>query len=717
MDAINAPYIEQSTHHLEERGNPLLREEGLIPFDQIQPHHFKPAVEAIAREVETKLQQLEMITAPSWEAIVDPLEELEENYLRVVRTISHLLLVTDSCEIRLAWSEVEPLITQLNLRLRQSQPLYDALETIKEGEEWETLSPTQKRIIEQRLAEAKLKGIELEGDELERFNMAIYTLNELHTTYVANMRDASRSFFYVVDNYQMVEGLPYSILKLTSESYNLTRDEEAPLSTAQEGPWKLSLARPIYSAVIRHCHSREVREKLYTAQVKKASSGTVDNSKNIQQQLQLRKEIAKLLGFASYADMSFSTKMASSVEAVKAFLEELRAASWAAGREDLSEVEHFAARTGFHESLMPWDFSYWAERLKEERFHLSAKELKPYFQFPKVLEGLFDLCHKLFSIEIVAADFKAAVWHPDVNYFLIRDEEGAEIGSFYLDPYSRESKRGGAWTGTCQNRVWIEGELQRPIAYIICNATPPSQNVPALLSFQEVVTLFHEFGHALQHVLTKIDYASVSGSNGIEWDAVELPSKFMENWCYHKPTLREITEHYQTGEPLPEVLLDKIIASRTFHAGSAMLLQLKYSLCDLVLHHDFNPTSAISPFEVWHEVCLATSHLPCMEEDRFLCSFHHIFGGNEYAAAYYSYKWAEVLSADAYHLFEELESDDWVQLRELGEKFKSTFLELGGSMHPMQVFELFQQRPPSIDALLQQMGLTSSSPSQIGRAI
>jgi len=519
------------------------------------------------------------------------------------------------------------------------------------------------------------------------------------------MRDATKSFALVVDDPQMVEGLPFSILKLTSESYNFTREDDAPISHPQRGPWKLSLARPIYSSVIRQCHNRELREFLYQAQAQKASNGSVNNCKNLQQQLQIRKKIAQLLGYESYASMSFATKMANDVVAVKAFLEELRDASWRAGRDDLLEVQLLAARTGFRETLMPWDFSYWSERLKEERFHLSEKELKPYFQFPKVLAGLFDLCHKLFGIEIVVADFKAPAWHLDVNYYIINDEAGNQVGSFYLDPFSRESKRGGAWTETCQNRVIIDGKFQLPIAHIVCNVTPPSENVPALLSFQEVVTLFHEFGHALQHLLTNIDYASASGTRGIEWDAVEIASKFMENWCYHKPTLRQITGHYLTGDPLPEVLLDKIIASRTFNAGSDMLSQLKYSLCDLELHHDFDPNSDLSPFDVWYKICLTTSHIPCLQDDRFLCSFHHIFGGDHYAAAYYSYKWAEVLSADAFQVFQEVDNDDWPLLRELGEKFKKTFLELGGSMHPMQVFELFRGRPPSIDALLQQMGL------------
>ena len=704
MDANTTGYYHEYNLYTEETGNPLLKKEGLIPFDQIQPHHFMPAFEAVIQDAESKLDEIEKNPTPTWETIIDPIEQIEETIFHVVGPMLHLLLVNDSYEIREAWNGVEPLATQFQLRLMQSQALYNAFETLKKGDAWENLSSAQKRILEQRLLEARLKGIELEGTELKKFNENICTLNELQTDYIANMRDATKNFSLIVDDHQMVDGIPYSILKLTSESFNLTRDNDDPESTPKDGPWKVSLARPIYSAVIHHCHNRELREILYRAQIQKASVGKVNNTENIQKQLHVRKEIAELLGFETYADLSLVTKMASDVMAVKAFLNELRDASWITGREDLLEVQLFAAHTGFREPFMPWDFPYWSERLKEERFHLSEKELKPYFQLPIVLDGLFDLCQKLFGIEIIAADFKAPVWHLDVNYYIIKDENGKQLGSFYLDPYSRDSKRSGAWSETCQNRVWIDGKLQLPIAYIICNASPPTQNAPALLAFQEVVTLFHEFGHGLQHVLTNIDYSSISGTNGMEWDAVEFASKFMENWCYHKPTLRQITEHYQTGESLPEVLLDKIIASRTFHAGSDMLAQLKYSLCDIALHHDFDPDSPLSPFDIWYEISLSTSHLPCLQEDRFLCSFHHIFGGNDYAAAYYSYKWAEVLSADAFQVFKEAGMDNWSLLRELGEKFKHTFLELGGSMHPMQVFELFRGRPPSIDALLEQNG-------------
>lgn len=703
MDADAPSYYEYSLI-CEERENPLLKEAGLILFDQIQPCHFMPAFEAVIEEVEPKLQELEKTLTPSWETLVDPLEQIEEKIFRVIGPMMHLLLVTDSTEIRVAWSHVEPLITQFQLRIKQSQALYDAFETLKESADWENFSSAQKRIVNQRLLDAKLKGIELEGEELETFNALICRLSELQTTYVSNMRDAAKNYSLIVKDPQKIEGVPYAILKLTSESYNIVREEEDPLSTPTQGPWKLSLARPIYSAIIRHCHNRQLRETLYRAQIQKASLGALDNTENLRKQLEIRKRLAELLGFNSYADLSLATKMAPDVEAVQNFLEELRDASWIAGRQDLLDVQLFAARTGFREPFMPWDFPYWSERLKEDRFHLSEKELKPYFQLPKVLEGLFDLCHKLFGIEVVPADFKAPVWHQDVSYYTIKDDAGNQVGSFYLDPYARDSKRGGAWTETCQNRVWIDGNLQLPIAYIVCNATPPTQNVPALLAFQEVVTLFHEFGHALQHVLTSVDYASVSGTNGMEWDAVEIASKFMENWCYHKPTLRQITAHYQTGEPLPEVLLDKILVSRTFNAASDMLAQLKYSLCDLALHDDFDPLSPLSPFDIWYEICLTTSHLPCMQEDRFLCSFHHIFGGDDYAAAYYSYKWAEVLSADAFQLFEEAAGEDWSLLREVGENFKTTFLELGGSMHPMEVFELFRGRPPSIDALLKQNG-------------
>lgn len=689
----------------EEIGNPLLQYKRLIPFDKIDPDHFYPAVHALISDVLPQIESLEEITNPTWETVGIPLEEIEEKIHRVVGPIRHLKLVRDSPWLREEWSRVEPLINKLDLRIKQSRSLFKAFKGIEEGREWNGYSPAQKRAIKLRLHRAKLKGIDLPADDLRDLNDLIYRQIKLQSQYVSNMRDATKSYSLVVTDKKQLQGVSPSILKFTSESYNLTRSENDLLSTPQEGPWKITLSSPIYSAILRHCKNRGMRELIYQAQMQKASSGVYDNTANIQQQLQIRKSQANLLGYKTFAELSLASKMAPNVETVQCFLEKLRGSSWMAGRKDLLEVQLFAAKAGFREPFMPWDYTYWSERLKEDRYHLSEEEIKPYFQLPKILQGLFNLCHKLFGVTIVKPEIQPPTWDPHVTYYLIYDESGEQLSSFYLDPFSRpQSKRGGAWTDTCLNRTLIDGELQLPIAYIVCNSTPPIGKAPPLLTFRELETLFHEFGHALQHMLTKIAIGSVSGTNGIEWDGIEMASKFMENWCYHKPTLRQITSHYQSGKPLPEIVMDQLISARTYNSGFNMLSQLKYSLCDLAIHHDYDPYSTITPFDVWFENSLTTSHLPCLYEDRFLCSFHHIFGGNAYAAGYYSYKWAEVLSADVFQAFMEV-GEDWSSLKEVGAKFKETFLELGGSRHPMEVFEMFRGRPSTLEPLLKQFGL------------
>ncbi|MCB1110289.1 MAG: M3 family metallopeptidase [Chlamydiia bacterium] len=692
--------------HEQQVANPLLNYKRLIPFDQIEPDHFLPAIEALEAELSPQIEALECLENPTWESLMEPLEDLEEKIHRVVGPMAHLKLVKDSPSLREAWSNVEPTINCLELRIKQSRPLFKAFELLRRSEEWNSYSSAQKRILELRLLEARLKGVHLDVEDLQVFNELILRLNKLQSLYVSNMLDATKASSFIIDHPKNLEGLPFSILKFTSESYNTTKKEEDPTSTPQEGPWKLSLTPHVYLSVLRHCKCRDTRELLYREQIKKASEGESNNIPNLQEQLQIRKRIANLLGYAHFAELSLASKMAPNVETVGEFLEKLRDSSWISGREDLLDIQLYAARKGFKEPFMPWDYSFWSERLKEDRYHLSEEELKPYFQLPRVLKGLFDLCQKLFGVTIVKPEVQPPVWHKDITYYLIYDEGGEQIASFYFDPFTRpQSKRGGAWTETCLNRTMLNGSLQLPIAYVVCNSTPPIGEAPALLTFRELETLFHEFGHALQHMLTKIDYGSISGTNGVEWDAIEIVSKFMENWCYHKPTLRQITAHFKTGDPLPEVLIEKILSARNFNAGTNMLAQLKYSMCDLSLHSNYDPNGIYTPFDVWYEKCLTTSHLPCLQEDRFLCSFHHIFGGNAYAAGYYSYKWAEVLSADAFSAFTETQSEDWASLREIGKRFKTTFLELGGSVHPLEVFELFRGRPPTIEALLNQSGL------------
>lgn len=696
-----------------ELSNPLINQKELIPFDQIKPHHFISAFEILIDKIEPELKMIEHHPNPSWETTLIPIEKIEEEIHQIIGPMIHLKMVMDSYHLRQAWREIEPTWTQLDLRIKQSNLLFKAYLEIKKSEEWNTFSQAQKRVLNRRLLEAKLNGVELKREEKKTFNQLISKLNKLQFQYQANILDAIKDFSLILYDKEQIEGIPDHVLELASHAYQSSEKPSYPASHPKSGPWKLTLTPPIYLPVMRHCKNRQVRETLYRAQIIKSSTGRCDNSENLKSQLILRKKIANLLEFDSYAKLSLTKKMAPNVDYVKSFLHDLRHIAWEFGLRDLEEIKTFARQSTFNDPLMPWDLLYWAERLREEKFHLSEEKLKEYFPFPHVLSGLFDLCHTLFGITIQPADFNVPVWHSDVSYYVIQNQEGNQIASFYLDPYSRpETKRGGAWMESCRNR-FISGDLrQLPVAYIVCNATPPINSSPALLSFSEVQTLFHEFGHALQHLLTEMNYPSISGTNGIEWDAVEVVSQFMENWCYHPPSLKKITSHLVTHAPISDELIHKIIASRNYQSGLKMLTQIKYSLIDLELHDQFDPESEVSPFKLWHDICQYTSHLPCLEEDRFLCSFHHIFGSHGYAAGYYSYKWAEILSADAFSAFEEVGLENELAIREIGEKFKKTFLQLGGALHPIEVFKLFRGRKPSIDSLLRHNKLYTQDDSK-----
>jgi len=427
----------------------------------------------------------------------------------------------------------------------------------------------------------------------------------------------------------------------------------------------------------------------------------------MEQILRLRREMAGLLGYASYAEVSLASKMAPGVDAVERLLEELRAASWEAALRDLDDLRALAREAGAPEAddLRNWDVAFWAERLRERRYAYSDEQLRPYFPLPRVLDGLFALAERLFGVRVRAADGEAPVWHPDVRFFRIADPDGAPRAAFYLDPYSRPAeKRGGAWMDECVGRA--PGRL--PIAYLICNQVPPVGDKPSCMTYDELHTLFHEFGHGLQHMLTTVERPLAAGIRNVEWDAVELPSQFMENWCYHRDTLLGLSRHVETGERLPEELFQKLRAARTFRAGSDMLRQLYFAFMDLELHHRWTPESGESPFDVQRRIAARTTVIPPLPEDRFLCGFSHIFAGG-YAAGYYSYKWAEVLSADAFGAFEDAGLDDPAAVAATGRRFRDTVLALGGSRHPMEVFRAFRGREPSTQALLRQAGLAGAA--------
>jgi oligopeptidase A len=692
--------------------NPLLIGKGLPPFEAIKPEHVVPAMTQLLAELDEQLATLERQVTPTWSGLVEPLDRLGERLTWSWGVVGHLMSVKNSPELREAYETVQPQVVQFFNKLNQSQPLYKAFKALREGDAWSSLEPAQQRIVEAAIRDAELSGVGLEGEKREHFNAIQLELAELTTKFSNNVLDATKAFSLTLTNKDEVDGLPPSLLSLAAQTARAAGEENA---TAENGPWRITLDYPSYVPFTQHSTSRDLREKLYKAFISRASTGELDNTPLIDRILELRKEEALLLGFNSYAELSLASKMAPKVEAVEELLEELRQASYDAAHKDLEELKAFAASKGAQEAsdLKHWDISFWSERLREEKFAFSAEELRPYFPLPQVLDGLFGLVKRLFGVTVTAADGQAPVWHEDVRYFQIADETGTPIAYFYLDPYSRPAeKRGGAWMNDCIGRAKITDNgtttTRLPVAYLICNQTPPVDGKPSLMTFNEVETLFHEFGHGLHHMLTKVDYAGAAGINNVEWDAVELPSQFMENWCYDRPTLMGMAKHYETGEPLPEHYYQKLLAARHFMSGSGMLRQLHFSNVDIELHHRYVPGGDETPAGVRDRIAKTTTILPPLPEDSFLCAFGHIFSGG-YAAGYYSYKWAEVLSADAFAAFEEAGLDDEEAIATTGKRYRDTVLALGGGLHPMEVFKAFRGREPSTAPLLRHSGLAAAS--------
>ena len=692
--------------------NPLLIGKGLPQFEAIKPEHVVPAMTQLLAELDKELATLEEKVTPTWSGLVEPLDRLGERLTWSWGIVGHLMGVKNTPELREAFETVQPQVVQFSNKLNQSQPLYKAFKALHDGEEWNNLEPAQKRIVEAAIRDAELSGVGLEGEQRERFNAIQLELAELSTKFSNHVLDATKAFSLKLTSKEDVDGLPPSLTSLAAQAARAAGEENA---TAEDGPWLITLDYPSYVPFMQHSTRRDLREKLYKAFVSRASTGELDNTPLIERILELRQEKAKLLGFNSFAELSLASKMAPTVEAVEALLEELRRASYDAACQDLEELKAFAAAKGAADAndLKHWDVSFWAERQREEKFAFSAEELRPYFPLPQVLDGLFGLVKRLFGITVTAADGQAPVWHEDVRYFQIADETGTPIANFYLDPYSRPAeKRGGAWMNDCIGRAKIteagQSTTRLPVAYLVCNQTPPVDGKPSLMTFNEVETLFHEFGHGLHHMLTKVDYAGAAGINNVEWDAVELPSQFMENWCYDRPTLFGMAKHYETGEPLPEHYYQKLLAARHYMSGSGMLRQLHFSSVDLELHHRYVPGGNETPADVRNRLAKTTTVLPPLPEDAFLCAFGHIFAGG-YAAGYYSYKWAEVLSADAFAAFEDAGLDDENAIASTGKRYRDTVLALGGGLHPMEVFKAFRGREPSTAPLLRHSGLVAAS--------
>ena len=693
--------------------SPLLVGQGLPQFTAITPEQVDQAIPQLLAELGTELDSLEAALAGRldspqgeplrWAELMDPLHQLGERLRWSWGVVTHLNGVCNTPELREAHQRQQGAVVSFGNRAGQSQLLYRALQQLASQSDLDT---TQQRILTAELRDMELRGVGLRGADQQAFNAASQQLAELATTYSNHVLDATNGWSLLLSEEDELAGLPSSLRDLLAQ---------AAASAGQQG-WLIGLDMPRVVPFLKYSARRDLRETVYRAQVARASQGELDNTPLIAQILSLKHQQAQRLGYANWAEVSLASKMAGSVAEVEQLLDELRCAAYPVAQAELEALRGLARRHGAPEAddLKPWDVAYWAEKLRQESFSLDGEALRPWFPLEQVLQGLFGLCQRLFDIRIVATDAgQAPSWHPDVRYFRVLDgASGNPLAAFYLDPYSRPgSKRGGAWMDECLGRgTTRSGEPVLPVAYLICNQSPPVGQTPSLMTFDEVETLFHEFGHGLQHMLTTVERPQAAGINNVEWDAVELPSQFMENWCYDRATLMGMARHWQTAEPLPEADYQKLLAARTFMGGSATLRQVHFALTDLRLHSVWTADCGQTPEQLRRDLARTTTVLEPIAEDAFLCAFSHIFAGG-YAAGYYSYKWAEVLSADAFSAFEEVGLDVEDEVVATGRRFRDTVLSLGGSRSPAEIFEAFRGRTPSTEALIRHSGLDLASGS------
>tara|TARA_Y100001968_G_scaffold333878_1_gene400480 strand:+ start:39824 stop:41920 length:2097 start_codon:yes stop_codon:yes gene_type:complete len=689
----------------------ILKGYGIPNFNKITSESIEEGIPILINILSDKLEALENKidlnlkdnSSLTWESVIIPLHEIQESLRWSWGILSHLNGVNNNKKLREVYSNLLPEIIKFHNKINQNKVFFKAFKTLYKSKN--IINNTQKRVLDCEILSMNNQGISLKIDHQKEFNKISQRLGELSTSFSNNVLDATNNWSLLLTKRSEVEGLPKRLLDIMATS----AQKDKPKIDYKNGPWELGLDFPRYIPFITFSKNRALREKLYKAYVSRASKGINDNTKIIEEILSLRSKQSKLLGYKDWAELSLSSKMAGNIEEVENLLEELRFAAFKTSEEEIKALKECSQRNKSDEYLTfsPWDISYWSEILRKENFDLDQEALRPWFPLNQVLDGLFKLCERLFEITIKPSEEEVFSWHKDVLFFNVF-ENGKEIASFFLDPYSRpKSKRGGAWMDECISREKnLKGEITKPIAYLVCNQTPPSNEQPSLMSFEEVQTLFHEFGHGLQHMLTKIDYPQASGINNIEWDAVELPSQFMENWCYEKNTLNSIAKHWKTGEPLPEKEFNKLIKAKNFNSGLSTLRQVHFALTDIKLHSDLFIKSGISPNELRREIAKNTTILEPIKEDKFLCAFSHIFAGG-YSAGYYSYKWAEVLSADAFSAFENiLENEEMINT--IGKQFKNTILSLGGSKSPNDIFKLFRGREPSTEALIRHSGLSKT---------
>ncbi|HWT72829.1 MAG TPA: M3 family metallopeptidase [Oxalicibacterium sp.] len=691
--------------------NPLLDFSDLPQFETIKPEHVGPAIDSLLAHARDVIKELESDTRPAtWENVVAPLEEATEKLGRAWGVVGHMNAVVDTPELRAAYNENQPKITEFWTELSKNLVLFEKYKALQLGPDYAAYTPARKKIIENAVRDFRLGGAELADDKKERFAEIQEKQAALQTKFSENILDATNDYALFVEDEAELAGLPDDI----KQAARAAADKDG------KPGYKFTLHFPSYFPVLQYADNRKLRETIYRANATKSSElagkPEWDNTQNMVDILKLRDEEAKLLGYRNFAEVSLVPKMAQTPDQVIDFLQDLAKRARPFAEKDLAELRAFAKQELGIEQLEAWDAAYASEKLREQRYAFSEQEVKQYFPEPKVIAGLFRTTETLFSVTIKPDT--APVWHPDVKFFRI-EKDGALVGQFYLDLYARNGKRGGAWMDDARGRRRIESVndrdgVQTPVAYLTCNFTAPitvdGQQKPSLFTHDEVNTLFHEFGHGLHHMLTRVDEIGVSGINGVEWDAVELPSQFLENFCWEWDVLQHMTAHAETGAPLPRALYDKMLAAKNFQSGLQTLRQVEFALFDMHLHYDYDPAGAKSVQDVLNEVRKQVSVLIPPAFNRFQHSFSHIFAGG-YAAGYYSYKWAEVLSADAYSAFEEAgRSGGNVLSAETGLRFLQEILAMGGSRPAIESFKAFRGREPSIDALLRHSGMTETAP-------
>ncbi|MDR9827751.1 oligopeptidase A [Vibrio sp. FNV 38] len=678
--------------------NPLLTFTDLPPFSQIKPEHVKPAVEQAIADCRTKIDALLADNhQPTWENLVEPIEQVDDRLSRIWSPVSHMNSVMNSEDLREAYESCLPLLSEYGTWVGQHKGLFEAYKSIKASDEFASLTQAKKKTITDSLRDFELSGIGLPANEQHRYGEISKRMSELGSQFSNNVLDATMGWTKHISEAEQLVGMPDSALaaaKAAAEAKEL------------EG-YLLTLDIPSYLPVMTYCDNQELRKELYEAYVTRASdrgpnAGKWDNSDIINEQLKLRHEIARMLGFNSFSEKSLSTKMAETPDQVLGFLNDLATKAKTQGQREVEDLRSFANTEFGVGSLELWDIAYYSEKQKQHLFQISDEELRPYFPESKAVSGLFEVLNRVFGMTVKERKGVDS-WHESVRFFDIFDAKEQLRGSFYLDLYAREHKRGGAWMDECRvRRIDEQGELQTPVAYLTCNFNRPIGDKPALFTHDEVVTLFHEFGHGIHHMLTQVDTGAVSGINGVPWDAVELPSQFLENWCWEEQALAFISGHYETGEALPKEMLDKMLAAKNFQSAMFILRQLEFGLFDFTLHTEFDPEVGPRVLETLAAIKAKVAVLPSLEWNRFSHSFGHIFAGG-YSAGYYSYLWAEVLSSDAFSRFEE----EGIFNTETGQSFLNNILEMGGSEEPMELFKRFRGREPQIDALLRHAGISA----------